>query len=141
MLVAFNASRRLSAQGLFSKPPLELIRQRGAAKAAGNHWLMSELAKRCREAIKKILKRKEQNHVRLPPCNERIDDYVAPNVLPSEIRHAMSSVRNRTAPGPDRIRPEHLKNLPPVIIKTLARLFTRYLYECFQVSGKLSGPR
>ncbi|KJH46476.1 hypothetical protein DICVIV_07471, partial [Dictyocaulus viviparus] len=70
------------------------------------------------------------SHVRLPPCNERKDDYVVPNVLPSEIRHAISSVRNRTAPGPDRIRPEHLKNLPPVIIKTLARLFIRYLSDC-----------
>ncbi|KAK6742756.1 hypothetical protein RB195_010179 [Necator americanus] len=29
------------------------------------------------------------------------------------------SVRNRTAPGPDRIRPEHLKNLSPVPINTL----------------------
>ncbi|KAK6765492.1 hypothetical protein RB195_025418 [Necator americanus] len=37
------------------------------------------------------------------------------------------SVRNRTAPGRDRIRPEHL---PPVLINTLARLFTRYLLEC-----------
>ncbi|KJH39882.1 hypothetical protein DICVIV_14219, partial [Dictyocaulus viviparus] len=70
------------------------------------------------------------SHVRLPPCNERKDDYVVPNVLPSEIRHAISLVRNRTAPGPDRIRPEHLKNLPPIIIKTLARLFTRYLSDC-----------
>ncbi|KAK6739382.1 hypothetical protein RB195_008078 [Necator americanus] len=40
------------------------------------------------------------------------------------------SVRNRTAPGLDRIRPEHLKSLPPVLINTLARLFTRYLSEC-----------
>ncbi|KAK6756312.1 hypothetical protein RB195_014616 [Necator americanus] len=40
------------------------------------------------------------------------------------------SVRNRTAPGPDRIRPEHLKNLPPLFINTLARLFTRCLSEC-----------
>ncbi|KAK6739387.1 hypothetical protein RB195_008083 [Necator americanus] len=40
------------------------------------------------------------------------------------------SVKNRTAPGPDRIRPEHLKSLPPVLINTLARLFTRYLSEC-----------
>ncbi|KJH39683.1 hypothetical protein DICVIV_14434, partial [Dictyocaulus viviparus] len=70
------------------------------------------------------------SHVRLPLCNERKDDYVVSNVLPSEIRHAISSARNRTAPGPDRIRPEHLKNLPPVIIKTLARLFTRYLSDC-----------
>ncbi|XGW32297.1 hypothetical protein V3C99_017105, partial [Haemonchus contortus] len=34
------------------------------------------------------------------------------------------------APGPDRIKPEHLKSIPQVIIKTLARLFTRYLSEC-----------
>ncbi|KAE9414978.1 hypothetical protein Angca_003700, partial [Angiostrongylus cantonensis] len=53
-----------------------------------------------------------------------------PPVLPSEIRHAISSVKNRTAPSPDRIRSEHLKNLPPVLVNRLARLFTRYLSEC-----------
>ncbi|KAE9420211.1 hypothetical protein Angca_005631, partial [Angiostrongylus cantonensis] len=53
-----------------------------------------------------------------------------PPVLLSEIRHAISSVKNRTASGPDRIRPEHLKNFPPVLVNTLARLFTRYLSEC-----------
>ncbi|KAE9413042.1 hypothetical protein Angca_010135, partial [Angiostrongylus cantonensis] len=53
-----------------------------------------------------------------------------PPVLPSEIRHAVSSVKNRTAPGPEKIRSEHLKNLPPVLVNTLARLFTRYLSEC-----------
>ncbi|KAK6735639.1 hypothetical protein RB195_018701 [Necator americanus] len=42
----------------------------------------------------------------------------------------MVSVRNCTAPGPDRIRLEHLKNLPPVLVNILARLFTRYLSEC-----------
>ncbi|KAK6765513.1 hypothetical protein RB195_025430 [Necator americanus] len=50
--------------------------------------------------------------------------------LPSKVRHAIMPVTNRTALGPDRIRPEHLKNLPPVLINTLARLFTRYLSEC-----------
>ncbi|KIH47015.1 hypothetical protein ANCDUO_22929, partial [Ancylostoma duodenale] len=35
---------------------LELIRQRGAARAAGNYQLTSELAKRCRDAIKEDLK-------------------------------------------------------------------------------------
>ncbi|KAE9419831.1 hypothetical protein Angca_008980, partial [Angiostrongylus cantonensis] len=34
------------------------------------------------------------------------------------------------APGPDRIKPEHLKNLSPVLVSTLARLFSRYLSEC-----------
>ncbi|KAE9421094.1 hypothetical protein Angca_008785, partial [Angiostrongylus cantonensis] len=53
-----------------------------------------------------------------------------PPVLPSEIRHAITSVKNRTAPGPERIKSEHLKNLPPVLVSTLARLFRRYLSEC-----------
>ncbi|KIH46475.1 hypothetical protein ANCDUO_23472 [Ancylostoma duodenale] len=35
---------------------LEVIRHRGAARAAGNYQLTSELAKRCREAIKEDLK-------------------------------------------------------------------------------------
>ncbi|EPB73149.1 hypothetical protein ANCCEY_07742 [Ancylostoma ceylanicum] len=60
----------------------------------------------------------------------REDGYVILSVLPSEIRHAIKSVKNRTAPGPDRIRPEHLKNLPTILVNTLARLFTRYLSEC-----------
>ncbi|VDP22021.1 unnamed protein product [Heligmosomoides polygyrus] len=64
------------------------------------------------------------------PCHLPQDGYVLPSVLPSEIRHAISSVKERAAPGPDRIRPEHLKNLPPTLINTLARLFTFYLSEC-----------
>ncbi|KAK6731405.1 hypothetical protein RB195_007711 [Necator americanus] len=70
------------------------------------------------------------SHVHLSPHHLREDGQVIPEVLPSEIRHAIMSVRNRTAPSPDRIRPEHLKSLPPVLINTLARLFTRYLSEC-----------
>ncbi|KAE9418144.1 hypothetical protein Angca_008287, partial [Angiostrongylus cantonensis] len=53
-----------------------------------------------------------------------------PSVLPSEIRHAISLVKNRRAPGPDRIRSEHLKNLLPVLVNTLPRLLTRHLCEC-----------
>ncbi|KAK6740233.1 hypothetical protein RB195_008606 [Necator americanus] len=165
------------------KPP----RGRGAARAAGNQELTSELARLCREAIKEDLKERRaevlaeaaeagksiryarrdfasrktrmtalrnpkgtaiasrrgmekiiydfysdlfDSHVHLPPHHLREDGQVIPEVLPSEIRHAIMSVRNRTAPGPDRIRPEHLKSLPPVLINTLARLFTRYLSEC-----------
>lgn len=70
------------------------------------------------------------SHVHLPEYAIPNDGYVVPDVLPFEVRHAISSVKNRTAPGPDRIRPEHLKNLPPALINTLARLFTRYLSEC-----------
>ncbi|EPB74512.1 hypothetical protein ANCCEY_06412 [Ancylostoma ceylanicum] len=70
------------------------------------------------------------NNVHLPPCHLREDGYVIPSVLPSKVRHAIKSVKNRTAPGPDRIRPEHLKNLWTALVNTLARLFTRYLSEC-----------
>ncbi|RCN51700.1 hypothetical protein ANCCAN_02060 [Ancylostoma caninum] len=47
----FRATKRR-----LSYETLELIRQRGAARAAGNYQLTSELAKRCREAIKEDLK-------------------------------------------------------------------------------------
>ncbi|KAK6751599.1 hypothetical protein RB195_003173 [Necator americanus] len=47
-------------------------------------------------------------------------DIVKKEVLPSEVRDAPISVRKCAAPGPDRIRPEHLKNLPLVLINTLA---------------------
>ncbi|VDM53906.1 unnamed protein product [Angiostrongylus costaricensis] len=55
--------------------------------------------------------------------------FVPPVVL-SEIRHAVSSVKNRTAPGPYRIRAKHQKNPPPVFLNMLAWLLTRYLSEC-----------
>ncbi|ETN85439.1 hypothetical protein NECAME_06392 [Necator americanus] len=45
-----TTKRRLSLE------TLELIRQRGAARAAGNQELTSELARLCREAIKEDLK-------------------------------------------------------------------------------------
>ncbi|EYC15341.1 hypothetical protein Y032_0037g3463 [Ancylostoma ceylanicum] len=70
------------------------------------------------------------SHLHLPLCHLREDEYVIPSVLPSEVRHAIKSVKNRTAPGLDRIRPEHLKNLPTALVNTLARLFTRFLSEC-----------
>ncbi|XGW22462.1 hypothetical protein V3C99_005024 [Haemonchus contortus] len=65
------------------------------------------------------------SHVYLPTHHLRQDVFIAPSVLPSEIRHAIKSMKNCTAPGPDRIKPEHLKSIPQVIIRTLAKLFTR----------------
>ncbi|KAK6736721.1 hypothetical protein RB195_019428 [Necator americanus] len=177
-----TTKRRLSLE------TLKLIRQRGAARTAGNRELTFELSRLCREAKKEELKERRAgecwlklqgaeksiryarrdfasrktrmttlrnskgstiasrrgmekiiydfyshlfgSHVHLPPHHLREDGQVIPEVLPSEIRQAIMSVRNRTAPGLDRIRPEHLKKLPPVLINTLARLFTRYLSEC-----------
>ncbi|KAE9412902.1 hypothetical protein Angca_006240, partial [Angiostrongylus cantonensis] len=69
-------------------------------------------------------------HVHLPPYEMKEDGYIVSPVHPFEIQLAISSLKNRTAPGPDRIRSEHLKNLPPVLVSTLARLFSRYLSDC-----------
>ncbi|KAK6725496.1 hypothetical protein RB195_004057 [Necator americanus] len=187
-----TTKRRLSLEAL------ELIRQRGAARAAGNQELTSELARLCRKAIKEDFKERRaevlaeaaeagksiryarrdfasrktrmtalrnpkgtaiasrrgmekiiydfysdlfDSHVHLPPHHLREDGQVIPEVLPSEIRHAIMSVRNRTAPGPDRIRPEHLKSLPPVLINTLARLFTVICRNArFPNSGRPARP-
>ncbi|KAK6762927.1 hypothetical protein RB195_023582 [Necator americanus] len=177
---AKKAERFKTTKGRLSLETLELIRQRGAARAAGNQELTSELAKLCGEATKEDLKERRaevlaevaeagksiriirrdfasrktrmtalrnprgtttasrrgmekiiydfysdlfDSHVHLPPhhLREAVVE-VIPEVLPSEIRHAIMPVRNRTAPGPD--------NLPPILINTLARLFTRYLSEC-----------
>ncbi|KAK6742882.1 hypothetical protein RB195_010257 [Necator americanus] len=70
------------------------------------------------------------NHAHLSPHHLRKDGHVIQEVLPSEVGHGIISVRNRMAPGPERIRFEHLNNLPPVLINTLARLSTRYPSEC-----------
>uniref|UniRef100_W6NCZ7 Reverse transcriptase n=1 Tax=Haemonchus contortus TaxID=6289 RepID=W6NCZ7_HAECO len=175
------AKRRLSSK------TLELIRQRGTARATGNHLQTSELAKLCREAIKEDLKERRaavmdeaieaaksirkarrsfanyktkmtslrrpdgtvtasrramekviydfysdlfDSHVYLPTHHLRQDESIAPSGLPSQIRHAITSMKNCTVPGHDRIKPEHLKSLPPVFVRTLARLFTQYLSKC-----------
>ncbi|KAK6764633.1 hypothetical protein RB195_024814 [Necator americanus] len=47
----------------------------------------------------------------LPSHHLREDGQVIPEVLPSEIRHAVMSVRSRTVLSSDRTIPEHLKNL------------------------------
>ncbi|KAK6754933.1 hypothetical protein RB195_013734 [Necator americanus] len=39
------------------------------------------------------------SHVHLPPHYLREDGHVIPKILPSEVRHAIMSVRSRTAPG------------------------------------------
>ncbi|KAK6729524.1 hypothetical protein RB195_006523 [Necator americanus] len=74
------------------------------------------------------------SHVHLPSHHLREDGHVIPKVLPSEVRHAIMSVKNRTSPGLNRIKPEHLKYLPPVLSEGLQslpsiiyRLFTRVI--------------
>ncbi|EYB94495.1 hypothetical protein Y032_0171g333 [Ancylostoma ceylanicum] len=70
----------------------------------------------------------------MAPCL-RENGYVIPSVLPSEVRHVIKSVKNRTAPAPSRIRSEHLENLSTAPVNTLAGLFTRYLSE-FKVPSR-----
>uniref|UniRef100_A0A0K0D4M5 Transposase n=1 Tax=Angiostrongylus cantonensis TaxID=6313 RepID=A0A0K0D4M5_ANGCA len=52
-------SSKVTKRRLFPET-LELIRQRGIARAAGNRELTSEPAKQCRQATKKILKGEKQ---------------------------------------------------------------------------------
>ncbi|KAK6742100.1 hypothetical protein RB195_009768 [Necator americanus] len=69
------------------------------------------------------------SHVHLPPHHLR-EGHVIPKVLTSEVRHVIISVKNSTSQVRDRIKPEHLEYLPPVLINTLVKLLTRYLPEC-----------
>uniref|UniRef100_A0A7I4XZR1 PAZ domain-containing protein n=1 Tax=Haemonchus contortus TaxID=6289 RepID=A0A7I4XZR1_HAECO len=70
------------------------------------------------------------SHVYLPTYRLRQEGYVVQSVLPFEFRHVITSMINDTVPCPDMIKAENLKSLPPVIVKTLAQLFTRYPSEC-----------
>ncbi|KJH45019.1 hypothetical protein DICVIV_08945 [Dictyocaulus viviparus] len=62
-----------------------------------------------------------------PPCERRKYDYIASS---PPFRYTLSSVKIRTPLVPERIRPEHLENLSPVLIRTIGRLFTSYFSEC-----------
>ncbi|KAK6761205.1 hypothetical protein RB195_022316 [Necator americanus] len=147
-----NTKRHLSLE------TLELICQREAGRAAGSQKLTPKPAMLCREAIKEDLKKRRaqvlseaveavksiryagrdfaSRKTRMTALRNPKGTTIASRrrmkkiIYDSEVQHAIISVRNRTAPGPDRIRPEYLKSLPPVIINTLVRLFTPYLSEC-----------
>ncbi|KJH49170.1 hypothetical protein DICVIV_04729 [Dictyocaulus viviparus] len=70
------------------------------------------------------------SHISLPPFKGSKYNYVALSFLHSKIRHAISSIRNRTAPRVDKIGSEHLKKQLPVFMETVARFFTCYQSEC-----------
>uniref|UniRef100_A0A0K0DL04 Dynamin_M domain-containing protein n=1 Tax=Angiostrongylus cantonensis TaxID=6313 RepID=A0A0K0DL04_ANGCA len=84
-----------------------------------------------RKAMEKIIQENYSdlfdNHIRLSSYEMKENGNVVPPVVLSEIRHFISSVKHPTAPCPDTARSKYLKNLPPVLVNTLARLFTRYL--------------
>lgn len=67
------------------------------------------------------------SHVLLSSCDIIEDGFaLSPDFL-SEIRHFVSLVKNRIARGPDMIRSAHLRNLPHLLINTLAWLFIHCL--------------
>ncbi|KAK6755353.1 hypothetical protein RB195_013994 [Necator americanus] len=77
------------------------------------------------------------SHVHVPSHHLRENGHVIPKILSSIVRHAIMCMKNHASPGLDRIKPEHLKYLPPVHLNTLARLFTRYLSNArFLSDGK-----
>ncbi|KAK6736927.1 hypothetical protein RB195_019552 [Necator americanus] len=123
-----TTKRRLSLE------TLQLIRQRGAARAAGNEELTSELARLCREALKEDLKERRAEVLAEAAEAGKSIRYARRDFASRKTR--MTPLRNpkgtaiASISGMERIRPEQLKNLPPVLINTLARLFTRYLSEC-----------
>uniref|UniRef100_A0A7I4Y493 SOCS box domain-containing protein n=1 Tax=Haemonchus contortus TaxID=6289 RepID=A0A7I4Y493_HAECO len=83
-----------------------------------------------RRAMKKVIYDVySHSHVYLPTYHLGRDGHVVPSVLPSEIRQSITSMRNCTAPGLDRIKAEHLKSLPPAIVETLVRRLVRHLSE------------
>ncbi|VDP46102.1 unnamed protein product [Heligmosomoides polygyrus] len=59
-----------------SRETLELIRQRGAARASGNYQLTSELAKLCRATIKEDLKERRAEVLDEPPNEKRIGSLI-----------------------------------------------------------------
>ncbi|VDM55743.1 unnamed protein product [Angiostrongylus costaricensis] len=119
---------------------LELKRQRGIERGAGNREQTSELGKHCRPAIKEDLKKRRvavmieaaEAGKSIRKAHRSFANYKTKMIAlrRPEIRRAISLVKNRTAPGPDRMRPEHPKNLPPVLVNTLVGLSTRCLPEC-----------
>ncbi|KAK6736143.1 hypothetical protein RB195_019052 [Necator americanus] len=123
-----TTKRRLSLE------TLEMIRQRGAARAAGNQELTPVLARLCREAIKEDLKERRAEVMAEAAEAGKSIRYARPDFASRKTR--MTALRNlkgttiASRSGMERIRPEQLKNLPPALINTLARLFTRYLSEC-----------
>uniref|UniRef100_A0A7I4Y261 Reverse transcriptase domain-containing protein n=1 Tax=Haemonchus contortus TaxID=6289 RepID=A0A7I4Y261_HAECO len=130
------AKRRLSSK------TLKLIRQRGVARAAGNYQQTSDFAKLCRETIKEDLKARgaavmdeaAETGESIREARRNFADYKTKMISlrrPDGLTACrIATEKSYTAPGSDRIKPEHLKSIPPVIIRTLARLFTRYLSNC-----------
>ncbi|KAK6730157.1 hypothetical protein RB195_006926 [Necator americanus] len=109
-----TTKRRLSPE------TLELVRQRGAAQAADNHELTFEKWRGTEKVIQDFYSDLFDSHLRLAPhyLDSWTHEHFIPNVFPSKVRHAIMSVKNLTLPGPKRIKSEHLKNAPPVLINT-----------------------
>ncbi|KAE9421100.1 hypothetical protein Angca_000737, partial [Angiostrongylus cantonensis] len=72
------------------------------------------------------------SHVHLPSYEIKEDGYAVPPVLPSEIRHAISSVKNRTAPA------SRFEMVTTTITRLLSRLDGDFHKEHLQLINKLA---
>ncbi|KAK6755411.1 hypothetical protein RB195_014026 [Necator americanus] len=105
-----------------SPKTLELIRQRGAARAACNQELTG-----WRSSLTNSTRRRSVDSQLL--AHDLREDAI-PEVFPSELRNDTMSLKDRTSSGLDSIKSKHPKKLPPVLMNTLGKLFTRHLLEC-----------
>ncbi|KAK6749776.1 hypothetical protein RB195_002031 [Necator americanus] len=120
-----TARRRLRKKTIkrrLSLETFELIRQRGATRAAGNQGLTSVLARLCREAIKEDIKERRAELAEAAEAGKSVR-YARRDFASRKTR--MTALRNLKA-----TTIASRGTLPPVLINTLARLFTRYLSEC-----------
>ncbi|XGW34896.1 hypothetical protein V3C99_018723 [Haemonchus contortus] len=65
----------------------------------------------------------------------RQDKNIAPSVLPSKIRHAITSIKKCTAPGPDEIKPKTSEESATSNRQDSARLLMRYLQSAHVVEN------
>ena len=65
----------------------------------------------------------------IPPPSLADSAELLPEILLSEIRHALSSIKNDKAPGKDGITSEMIKAGGPHLWKILAKEFCKYLQE------------
>uniref|UniRef100_A0A0K0D8G8 V-type ATP synthase subunit D n=1 Tax=Angiostrongylus cantonensis TaxID=6313 RepID=A0A0K0D8G8_ANGCA len=140
------AKRRLSPE------TLELIRQRGLVRAAGNRELTSELAKQCRQAIKEDLKERraavmvEAGEARksIRKAHRSFANYKIKMIALRRLNGTVTAsrkakekiiteVKNRIAPGPDKIKSEVLENPQPVLVNT------DLLFTCLNTRSILNG--
>ncbi|KAK6750092.1 hypothetical protein RB195_002216 [Necator americanus] len=81
-------------------------------------WETTASKKEIEKAIHNFYPDLSDHYFQLPPHHVMEDGHVIPEVLFSKVRHVTISVKNRTSPGLDRIKSDHLINQSPVLQHT-----------------------